>query len=69
MGDIMRHSDEKICPHCGGQVIWTDTDGAPMSPYKRMQDANRHLRLGCLYGIIAIIGCIILYFLASWLNQ
>jgi len=48
MGDIMRHSDEKACPYCGGSVIWVNEKGDPLSSYKRMEEANRHLKLGCL---------------------
>jgi ribosomal protein S27AE len=62
MGDIMRHSDDRVCPRCGGSVIWVDEGGSPLSAYKRMEEANRHLRLACLWGAIALIGWLIIYF-------
>jgi hypothetical protein len=62
IGEIMRHSDEKVCPNCGGPVIWVDYKGSPLSAYKRMEEANRHLRLGCIGGIIALIGFLALYY-------
>ena len=62
MGDIMRRADDKMCPICGGRVIWVDDSGSPMSAYKRMEDANRHLRLGCLWGLVALIGWLLFYY-------
>lgn len=62
MGDIMRRAGEKVCPSCGGPVIWVDDGGSPMSPHKRMEEANRHLRLGILWGIVALIGWLFLYY-------
>jgi hypothetical protein len=44
-------------------------DGTPMSPYKQMQDAQHHLRLGCLWGIIAIIGWVIFAFVVPRLMK
>jgi len=63
IGEAMRHSDEKVCPSCGGPVIWVDDSNSPLSAYRRMEEANRHLRLGCLFGVVAVIGFLILYFL------
>ncbi|MFC1539018.1 hypothetical protein ACFL6H_06325 [Candidatus Latescibacterota bacterium] len=62
-GDIMLQSDETVCTSCGGTVIWVDEGGSPLSAYKRFEEANSHLRLGCLYGISALIFFLILYFL------
>jgi hypothetical protein len=33
-----------------------------MSAYKRMEDANRHLRLGCFWGLVALIGWLLSYY-------
>lgn len=60
-GDIMRHGDETMCPHCGGSVIWVDSTDLPLSPYKRMEDAKRHMKLGCLYGIVALLGWLLFF--------
>lgn len=62
IGELMRHADEKVCPSCGGRVIWIDDSGSPMSAFERMEEANRHMRLGCLWGIVALIGFFILYY-------
>ncbi len=62
LGDIMRHAEEKMCPRCGGRVIWVDDSSSPMSAYKRMEEANCHMRLGCLWVIVALIGWLILYY-------
>ena len=62
MGDIMRHADEKMCSRCGGRVIWVNDSGSPMSAYKRMEEANRHMKLGFLWGIVALIGWLIFYY-------
>jgi len=62
MGDLMRHADEKRCPSCGGRVIWVDDRGSPMSAYKRMEAANRNMRLGCLCGVVSLIGWLLFYF-------
>jgi DNA-directed RNA polymerase subunit RPC12/RpoP len=62
MGDITRHADEKMCPCCGGRVIWVDDSGSPMSAYRRMGEVNRHMRLDCLWGIVALIGWLIFYY-------
>ena len=68
MGEIMRHSEKKICPNCGGQVIWIDESGAPLSAFQRMEDMNRNLRLGCLWGIAVIIGFIILFIILKYIK-
>jgi len=65
MGDIMRHAGEKMCPSCGGPVIRVDDNGSPMSAYERMEEANRHMRLGCLWGIVALIGWLLSYFFVA----
>lgn len=62
IGEIMRHSDEKVCPSCGGTVVWVDDGGSPLSAYRHIEDANRQLRLGCLWGIIALLGFLLLYY-------
>ena len=62
LGDTMRQSGDKVCRRCGGSVIWVDYGGSPLSDYKRMEEANRHLRLGCLWGVVALIGWLIIYF-------
>jgi len=62
-GDTMRHVGEKMCPSCGGRVIWVDESGFPMGGY-RSQERDRPIRLGCLYGIVvALIGWLVYYFL------
>ena len=63
MGETMRHSEDKKCPHCGGSVIWIDENGSPLSACKRMEDANRHFRLGVLWAVIAILAYLAAYFL------
>lgn len=65
---IWRHADEKICPVCGGPVIWVDERGVPLSPYKRMEEAKRHLRLGCFWAIVAIIGLIIYFVVIKFIK-
>jgi len=61
--DLFRHVDEKTCPRCGGSVIWVDEDDQPLSISKRVEEVNRHLRLGCLWGIIALLGLFLLWYL------
>lgn len=62
IGEIMRLADEKSCPHCGGPVIWVDDRGSSMNACKRMEEANRHMRLGCLWGILALMGFLVFYY-------
>lgn len=59
IGDSMRRADAKVCPRCGGPVTWVGQGGAPLSPFQRMAEAKRHLRLGCLWGAIALVGGLI----------
>jgi DNA-directed RNA polymerase subunit RPC12/RpoP len=62
MGDIMRRVKEKTCPGCGGRVIWVDENGTPMNTYKSIEESNKHFRLGCLWGVVALVGFILFHY-------
>jgi DNA-directed RNA polymerase subunit RPC12/RpoP len=54
--DITRHAEEKICPFCGGRVIWVDQFGVPISPYKRAEwEREWHSKMALFWAIIAIV--------------
>ena len=64
MSESMRRAEEKECPDCGGPVIWVDNQDSPLSENKQMEEANRHLRMGCLWSFIALILVYVLYHFA-----
>lgn len=64
MGDAARRTDVKTCPSCGGRVVWVDDDGLPLSDLERMDDAKRHLMLGCLWGVVSLVGFLLVYHFA-----
>ncbi|MGD0294281.1 MAG: hypothetical protein ABSB30_10530 [Terracidiphilus sp.] len=60
LGHISLHAGEKLCPRCGGPVVWVDESGSPLSAYKRLEEANWHQRQGCLLlAIIVLLGLIL----------
>ncbi len=65
IGDIMRQANTMTCPNCGGSVIWVNEANVPLSAHERMEEANRQLRLGCIWGIVAIIG-LLAFFVAKY---
>ncbi len=55
MGDVKRYANEQVCPSCGGRVLWVDDNEIPLSGLKREEELGKHLGLGCLWSILALI--------------
>jgi len=61
IGQIVRPSDKKVCPNCGGSVIWVDEKGSPLNDYnyRWIEEDNRHRGVDYIWKIIALIGFLV----------
>ena len=61
-GRIERIVDKKICPDCGGTLLWVDENGMPLD---REWAVKHHFKMAALWAIPVLIGIGLLVLIRS----